>query len=80
MFFLFIVVVRLLFVACMVFIVGYIFGGFSKKRSLTRLTKIATILIILVFIATNIFFMRQAFHRANGGHFSGTCVEQSHTP
>jgi len=78
MFFPFIIIVRLLFAACMVFIIGYIFGGFSKKKSLTRLTKVAAILLIGLFIATNAFFMRQRFQEHNG-HFR-TCVEQPHGP
>lgn len=80
MFFPFIIIVRLLFAACMVFIIGYIFGGFSKKRSLTRLAKVSAILIIVLFIAANIFFMRQLVHRSKGGHFGNTCIEQQHTP
>lgn len=73
-------IVRLLFAASMVFIIGYIFGGFSKKRVLTTITKIAVILVIVLFVATNIFFMRQLFHRDKGDNFGSTCVEQPHTP
>ncbi len=80
MFFPLIIIVRLLFAASMVFIIGYIFGGFSRKKSLTRLTKIATILIVVLFIATNVFFMRQVIHRAKDGHFERRCVEQPHKP
>ena len=32
---------RLLFIACMVFILGYIFGNFSASKTLTRITKVA---------------------------------------
>ncbi len=80
MFLPFIIIVRLLFAACMVFIIGYIFGGFSKKKSLTRLAKVAAILVVVLFIAANVFFMRQIVHRAKGGPFNGTCIEQQHTP
>ncbi len=80
MFFPFIIIVRLLFAACMVFIIGYIFGGFSKKRSLTLLTKVAAILVVVLFVAANIFFMRQLFHRSKGEHFRNTCIEQPLTP
>lgn len=52
-----IILTRILFVACMVFIIGYVFGSFSKKRSLTTITRIATILIIVLFIAANAFMM-----------------------
>jgi len=55
MFFPFIIIVRLLFAASMVFILGYVFGGFSKKRSLTRLTRVAAILIIVLFVAETFF-------------------------
>lgn len=74
----FIIIVRLLFAVCMVFIIGYIFGGFSKKKSLTSLTKIAAILVIVLFIAANIFFVRQVVHGAKGEHFDRICVEQPH--
>ena len=80
----FIIVMRVLFVACMVFIIGHVFGGFSKKPALVNLTKVAAILIIVLFIATNAFFSRVAF-----GHFRGesrwhgcdsTHTEQRHIP
>lgn len=80
MFFPFIIIVRLLFAASMVFIIGYIFGGFSKKTSLTRLAKVAAILIIVLFVAANVFFTRQVFHHHKDGHFDNTCIEQSDTP
>ncbi|GGC14209.1 hypothetical protein GCM10011386_02350 [Parapedobacter defluvii] len=80
MFFPFIMIVRLLFAASMVFIIGYVFGGFSKKRSLTRLTKVAVVLIIVLFVAANIFFTRQLIHGHKDGRFGGFCTEQSHTP
>jgi len=79
MFFPFIIIVRLLFAASMVFILGYVFGGFSKNRSLTRLTRVAAILIIVLFVAANIFFMRQLVHRDSDGRFGGICVEQPDT-
>ena len=52
---------RILFVASMVFIIGYVWGNFSRSRALTRLTKVATILAIVFFIGTNIFFARMRF-------------------
>ena len=64
--FLFIIILRILFVACMVFIIGYVFGGFSKKPALRTITKIAAILVIVLFIATNIALTRLAFHHFNG--------------
>lgn len=64
--FLFIIILRFLFVACMVFIIGYVFGGFSKKPALRTITKVATILAIVLFIAANIALTRLAFHHFNG--------------
>lgn len=55
----------LLFVACMVFIFGYVFGSFSKKKSLVTLTKVATILIVVLFIGSRIFFVTN-LHRSHG--------------
>jgi low affinity Fe/Cu permease len=62
----FIIIIRILFVTCMVFIIGYIFGGFSKKPALATITKVAAILIIVLFIASNAIIMRNNF-----GHFRG---------
>jgi hypothetical protein len=55
----------------MVFIIGYIFGGFSRKPVLTGLSKVAAILVIVLFIAVNMLFMRFAFRdgwRCYSGH------------
>lgn len=57
----FLIIIRILFITSMVFIIGYIFGGFSKKPVLTTLSKVAAILVIVLFIATNIFLRRAAF-------------------
>jgi hypothetical protein len=56
-----IIIIRILFAASMVFIIGYVFGGFSKKQSLKVITKIAAILIIVLFIAVNGLFMLSYF-------------------
>ena len=53
-----IIALRILFAACMVFIIGYVFGGFSRSATLTTITKIASILAIVLFIATNVFMVR----------------------
>jgi len=45
-----IILIRVLFAASMVFIIGYVFGGFSKKATLRTITKIASILVIVLFI------------------------------
>lgn len=60
----FFILSRVLFVASMIFIIGYVFGNFSRHRSLTRITKVATIVAIIYFIGTNIFFARMGWgHR-----------------
>ena len=63
-----IIIIRILFAASTVFIIGYVFGGFSRNASLKVITKIAAILIIVLFIAVNGLFMRSYFGR---GHFHG---------
>ena len=64
-----IIALRILFAACMVFIIGYVFGGFSRSATLTTFTKIASILAIVLFIATNVFMVRGMWrHRMTAGH------------
>jgi len=70
MFFPIIILTRVLFIACMVFIIGYVFGNFSKSRTLTRITKVASILAIVFFILANIFLFRFGGWR-NGNHIHG---------
>ena len=53
-----IVLIRLLFAASMVFIIGYVFGNFSKKPQLVAITRVASILAIVLFISANVFFFR----------------------
>jgi hypothetical protein len=62
MFFIILILIRVLFAASMIFIIGYVFGPFSKKANLTVITKIASVLIIVLFITANII----AFHFADG--------------
>lgn len=61
-----IMIVRVLFGVCMVFIIGYVFGGFSKNPTLASLTKVAAILAIVLFIAANALAMRFAFGKCGG--------------
>jgi len=42
----------------MVFIIGYVFGNFSKRPALATITKVASILAIVLFISANIFLLR----------------------
>lgn len=53
-----IILIRVLFAACMVFIIGYVFGNFSKSATLATITKVASIVAIVLFISVNIFFFR----------------------
>lgn len=52
------IVLRVLFVACMVFIIGAIFGNFSQRRTLAVFSRIAAILVIVLFFATTALSMR----------------------
>jgi hypothetical protein len=69
-----VIVSRILFVASFVLIIGYVFGNFSRNRTLTRLTKVGSILALVMYIGMNIFFARFAFrngarqHAAYGWH------------
>ncbi len=67
-----IILTRILFAACMVFIIGYLFGNFSKSPVLTTITKFAAILAILLFFSANIFLFRSGgwYH----GNYSGRNV------
>jgi uncharacterized membrane protein len=65
-----IILMRVLFVASMVFIIGYVFGGFSKKPALAAITKVAVILSIVLFIASNILAFRfGGWRHRNGGKY-----------
>ena len=77
--FAFIIIVRILFGVCMVFIIGYNFGGFSKKPGLAKGARVAAILSIVLFILVNIMLMRFAFNRANGQHAWPHCNEPAKT-
>ncbi len=52
------ILIRVLFAACMVFIIGYVYGSFSKNTTLKVITRIAAVLIIVLFIGANIFAFR----------------------
>lgn len=75
-----IILTRILFIAGMVFIIGYVFGSFSKSKTLTVLTKIAAILTIVLFISSNILFFRfrawgHDWHGHRGAY--GYCIKDS---
>jgi len=66
MYFGIIILIRILFAACMVFIIGYVFGNFSKRATLSNITKVAAILVIVLFISANIFLFRfSGWHHGN---------------
>jgi hypothetical protein len=64
-----IILIRILFAACMVFVIGYVFGNFSKKPALATITKVASILAIVLFISANIFLFR--FGGWHNGNYNG---------
>lgn len=70
-----IVLLRILFAASMVFIIGYVFGRFSKSTVLTTFARIASILAIVLFILTNVLvshFVSWGHGRCdNGGRYGG---------
>jgi len=75
-----IILTRILFIACMVFIIGYVFGNFSTNPALRTITKIASILVIALFITANILFFRFAAwdQRAFNGHGNyGWCTHDT---
>ena len=74
--FAFIILLRILFAACMVFIIGYVFGGFSKRPVLARITKVSAILAIVLFIGMNVAMMRFAFGHHNGRYGGWRCDER----
>ncbi len=51
-------IMRLLLITSIVFIIGYVFGNFSKSVILTRFTKISSIFIAIAFVASSFFFFR----------------------
>ena len=62
------ILIRILFAACMVFILGYVFGNFSKKPVLARITKVAAIFAIVLFISVNILYFRSSHWHHNYRH------------
>lgn len=70
----FFILTRILFAACMVFIIGYVFGGFSKRPVLAKFARIASILVIVLFISSGVFFFRGGGWRHgayNNNHWCG---------
>jgi hypothetical protein len=63
------IVSRILFIASMVFIIGAIFGNFSQRRTLAIFSKIAAVLVIVLFFATTGFAMRFGGWRGHRAHY-----------
>lgn len=61
------IITRILFIACIVFIMGYVFGNFSKRKALRTITRIAAILLIVLFISMN-FIIRNSPEDSFGCH------------
>lgn len=81
MFFGLLIFARILFVACMVFIIGYIYGPFSQRRGLTIAARVAAIAIIFAFIMMNVFAFRAVSHGGpwqRGGHWSHCDDDHDH--
>ena len=71
--FVLLIIARILFVASIVFIIGYIFGGFSKKPVLKTLSRVAAILVIVAFV-----FMNISIGRSRGFHNGWCPMEHRH--
>jgi hypothetical protein len=69
-----IILIRILFATCMVFIIGYVFGSFSKSPALTTFTKIASILAIVLFISANILLFRFGGWRHGDFNQKNSCI------
>lgn len=60
------IIIRILFIACIILVIGYVFGNFSKSKALTTLTKVASILLIVLFAGAAAFSFRSARHNGYG--------------
>ena len=71
-----IILIRILFATSMVFVIGYVFGNFSKTKTLATISKVAAILSIVLFIAANGILMHfGGWHR--GYHNQYNCHNAS---
>ncbi|MCC6287817.1 MAG: hypothetical protein IT249_08025 [Chitinophagaceae bacterium] len=71
------IISRIVIAACLVLILGYVFGNFSTKPLLVKLTKVASILVLVGFIMGSIFILRfrSVKHEGNISR-SGWCQYQ----
>jgi len=71
-----IILIRILFVASMVFVIGYVFGNFSKTKALATISRVAAVLAIVLFFAANGILMRfGGWHR--NSHSQYNCYNPS---
>ena len=66
-----IILIGILFAASMVFVIGYVFGNFSKTKTLAIISKVAAILSIVLFIAANGILMHfGGWHHGNHNQYN----------
>lgn len=74
---------RIILLASLIMVLGYVFGNFSQRKSLTRLTKVSSVLLLVVFVIMNFFMFRFYGKRHFGRHqdFGTNCpyVEKDST-
>jgi hypothetical protein len=73
-----IIFLRILFIASMVFIFGYIFGNFANNATLKVITKIAAVVLLVSFIATNVVLFRSAHGWRCGNYNHSEKFERYH--
>jgi hypothetical protein len=61
----------------MVFILGYVFGNFSQKKELTTLTKVASILVIVLFVFAGVAGRPNGHHRLHHHEHCDQAVKDS---
>lgn len=49
---------RILLLIGLIFIVGYVFGDFSKNKALSTITKVSTLLLLTGFLISSVFMFR----------------------
>jgi hypothetical protein len=78
MYFPIIILTRILFATCMVFVIGYVFGNFSKKPVFATITKVASVLAIVLFISANVLSSRFAYPQHHG-KYGCSCYQKDTT-
>jgi hypothetical protein len=73
-----IILMRILFATSMVFIIGYMFGSFAKSRVLTTFARGASILVIVLFVLTNVFLLHVGIWHHGMYNSGGWCGGYRH--